>query len=1243
MNEQESETFFDHSLETKPINSDLPFHVVIRNEEFQEFYLNLRAVFPTIRIEQAVMYFKKFPGPEKLQNTTNEILDILKKFTTDNDVNAIHQKLQLIKKEKIDDSFNTFSNNFSNISEPHNKNNVSEFVNADLPSSLREAVIKQKDIKPIVKKSTYQYVSRKRTSETMSNNNMYYRTQTQKDRSYTVPTRSVRKRVVMSQFEPKITPTMTPRIKDSEKKYWKRYIGTLTLRGWCTRSIYGISSILEHNRLVFTKQYGSDVVYISHQEDPSKHRREIGRLTEDIAEMLGILIDEKAVIFESKLSEFSGGRLSTGDTFYIQTDCYLSEHIFESENINEGSNEELEIEQLKIMTGSNGNIKAGTRLKSGMLKFFKQIGVNPTEEKQLPNTLVDLTKPLDSYNDDSQFQELHKNAQISESIDPEDLINENGETITDEAKLSMNQVKDLYKSTEVNILQQNIPESYPTNFKLDLRPYQRQGLSWMLQREKEYDLIGMNNPNLNEEEKQKIVHLLKDFENSLNPLWKEYSWPTTPERLRSKEEYATDEKNFYLNMYKGTGSLVKPLIKSTCKGGILADEMGLGKTITTLSLVMSFPKDIHYESLLEDDLNRIDNYAYNTTLIIVPMALLSQWEREFQKVVGDNDQFRCVTFYGSDSLGNMKNLMCGPNPPTVVLTTYGMVQSEWTRLDKSDCANTGLYSVKFLRIILDEGHNIRNKSTKTARSIYDLKADRRWVLTGTPIINRLDDLFSLVHFLDMRPWCYHSLWKHCISDPFETGKDVPFAVELLKSILDPILLRRTKNQRDKEGNFLVVLPPKEIVIEKLKFNKREIAIYEWLKEKAVNSFNENFKSGMVFKNYSTILTQLLRLRQVCCHVDLIKTGEQEDGDDTDLAPTNKVTTKQQKLSNKVDDEMLTLVEKIEANDCQQKLPVQKIKDLKKEIYELYPDFKNIDCSICTGPINIDTCIITECKHCFCIECLTEHFDFQLKHENGEMISDEAHNTDIFKPEEVFCPMCRTQINRNRLFRTVKKINFSSIDLVNVDANETFMTQLPTSTQPTEESREYFVRPFIPNEQSSKINALLIHLEQIRQETPGEHVIVFSQFTSFLDIIGTELEKYTGEFEVLRFDGRLNLEQRQRVLNEFEKSIPKGEQKVSILLLSLRAGGVGLNLTVASKAFLMDPHWNNAIEFQAIDRLHRMGQLKNVKVVRFIMENSIEERMLAIQERKNQLGEALSISDEERRKRKLEELQSLFKE
>jgi DNA repair protein RAD5 len=120
--------------------------------------------------------------------------------------------------------------------------------------------------------------------------------------------------------------------------------------------------------------------------------------------------------------------------------------------------------------------------------------------------------------------------------------------------------------------------------------------------------------------------------------------------------------------------------------------------------------------------------------------------------------------------------------------------------------------------------------------------------------------------------------------------------------------------------------------------------------------------------------------------------------------------------------------------------------------------------------------------------------------------------------------------------------------------------------------------------------------------------VFSQFTSFLSLIEPALTR--DHIPFLRFDGTLSQKARAAILIEFTTS-----PKPYILLLSLRAGGVGLNLTAAENVFMMDPWWSFAVEAQAIDRVHRMGQEREVNVVRFVVEGSIEEKMLRIQERK----------------------------
>ncbi|TID28054.1 hypothetical protein CANINC_002735 [Pichia inconspicua] len=992
-----------------------------------------------------------------------------------------------------------------------------------------------------------------------------------------------------------------------ENTFWKKYIGTFNIPCWCTRTLYGLSSIYTNNRLTFGKPSGADVVYVYHQPQNSSYKRELGRVNELTADILSPLVADGVIKFESRLFFVEGTKLGAGDTFIIRTDCFLSEKVF-TKDISDDSEASFDLDQLKVIKNSDGKIQAGTRLKNAMIKLFSLLDLKCT---QILNK-KDISEPHIDSDESSTYPVLIENDELELGVE---------ETEENDTKLSINQIKDLQEYRN-----------------LELRPYQKLALSWMLQREKEYDAIGINNEDLDTEVRDFVIKQLQSTENSINPLWREYSWPEIPSRINHTQLPEDCSDTFYFNLYKGNCSLFKPLIKSTCKGGILADEMGLGKTITTLSLVMTYPEDLKYKALPVNSVERSPDYAFCTTLIIVPMALLNQWEREFQKVTQDSSGGKCFVYYGSESSKSLKNRLLGPSPPTIVLTTYGMVQSDWIRTSRSD-NETGLFSIKFLRIILDEGHNIRNRTTKTAKAIYDLNADRRWILTGTPIINKLEDIFSLLHFLQLKPWSYHTLWKHCISIPFESGKDVDVASDLLKSILDPILLRRTKNQKDSNGKLLVTLPPKEVVIERISFNQKEQVVYNWLKEKAVNSFNENFKSGMIFKNYSSILTQLLRLRQVCCHVDLIKTTKTEEL--KDYAPEAEITEvlkKSKSLANSDDDdEMLALVKKIESNELKQRIPLDEIRALKEKIYEKYPTFDDQECAICTEQINVNTCVITECLHCFCYPCLTEHIDFQLKKESDSHSNRSSVETDDVSQnhcDEVFCPLCREKVNRNRMLRTAEKSG-SPTQSAGLDCRETLQTQI------SDETRNYYVRPFLPNHQSSKINTLLMHLDKIRFESPGEHVVIFSQFTSFLDIIEQELANYKAEFNVFKFDGRLKLEQRQTVLNAFEMDVPSVNKKISVLLLSLKAGGVGLNLTVASKAFLMDPHWNSATESQAIDRIHRVGQSKDVRVVRFIMRDSIEERMLQIQARKNQLGDAMTLTDEERKKRNIEELQSIF--
>lgn len=169
-------------------------------------------------------------------------------------------------------------------------------------------------------------------------------------------------------------------------------------------------------------------------------------------------------------------------------------------------------------------------------------------------------------------------------------------------------------------------------------------------------------------------------------------------------------------------------------------------------------------------------------------------------------------------------------------------------------------------------------------------------------------------------------------------------------------------------------------------------------------------------------------------------------------------------------------------------------------------------------------------------------------------------------------------------------------------------------------------------ESSKVAALMRELETLRKT--GAKSIVFSQWTSFLDLLQIPLSRQN--FKYVRLDGTLSQAQREKVIKEFGSN-----PKILVMLISLKAGGVGINLTAASSAFLLDPWWNPAVEEQAIMRIHRIGQTKEVSIKRFITKNTVEERMQQVQARKQRMI-AGALTDQEIRSARIEELKMLFR-
>ncbi|MEO1970204.1 MAG: DEAD/DEAH box helicase, partial [Pirellulaceae bacterium] len=147
--------------------------------------------------------------------------------------------------------------------------------------------------------------------------------------------------------------------------------------------------------------------------------------------------------------------------------------------------------------------------------------------------------------------------------------------------------------------------------------------------------------------------------------------------------------------------------------------------------------------------------------------------------------------------------------------------------------------------------------------------------------------------------------------------------------------------------------------------------------------------------------------------------------------------------------------------------------------------------------------------------------------------------------------------------------------------------------------------------SAKLDLLVEQVREVTEE--GHKALVFSQFTSFLDLVKPQLDKHGIVYEYL--DGKTR--KRAERVKRFQE-----DKDCSAFLISLKAGGHGLNLTAADYVFILDPWWNPAVEAQAIDRAHRIGQTKRVFAYRIICRNTVEDKILELQQRKKDLADAI---------------------
>lgn len=251
----------------------------------------------------------------------------------------------------------------------------------------------------------------------------------------------------------------------------------------------------------------------------------------------------------------------------------------------------------------------------------------------------------------------------------------------------------------------------------------------------------------------------------------------------------------------------------------------------------------------------------HATLVVCPVSLAKQWQEELDRM-SVKGSLRSSLWYGTDR-GDLDVLLNAPDGDVrtdVIITSYGTLVSEHGRWlknkDKSSYDGGSLFDVQWLRIVLDEAHTIKNRSSRGAKACSDLQAQRRWALTGTPIVNRLEDLYSLLHFLQLEPWGTYSFFRTFVTQPF-LAQD-PKALDVVQFILEQCLLRREKTMRDRDGKPIVDLPPRNVQLLPLDFSISERKIYDAIYDRSKRKFLQLDEQGKAKSSFTSILAMLMK-------------------------------------------------------------------------------------------------------------------------------------------------------------------------------------------------------------------------------------------------------------------------------------------------------------------------------------------------------------------------------------------------
>ena len=436
------------------------------------------------------------------------------------------------------------------------------------------------------------------------------------------------------------------------------------------------------------------------------------------------------------------------------------------------------------------------------------------------------------------------------------------------------------------------------------------------------------------------------------------------------------------------------------------------------------------------------------TLIVCPTSLISHWVEQL-----DTHLHRAVNIKVKVHHGSSKALT-GADLETfdIVITSYGVLANEFGVETHSP-----LLRAKWLRVVLDEGHMIKNHHTKTAKAALNLDTLRRWIVTGTPIQNNLLEFWSMINWLQFGAYAGKSNLKHYKRDIIQLCKHGdPRGFQRLQLLIDAVCLRRTKTDKKPDGSALVDLPSKTIITRAVEMNEEESVIYKLFQAQA-QRIVKGYNRRELLRNYAHIFALMIRLRQLCCHRELIKEVD-----------WNHVLGDLDNLKKQLQEEEK---EGTEAGGAGADNEVEK--RLMKQLRDMIRSGVTEDCSICLDDLKIP--VITPCAHVFCRACI---------------------ETVIQTLKPPTCPLC-------------SRAGLTKKGLLEAGQDDEGEDEVAKATANNMEDIHVKIS-------SSKVNAVVREMRRIKRDSPEDKIVVVSQFTSFLSIVQTLITEEG--FSYVRLDG-----------------------------------------------------------------------------------------------------------------------------